>query len=727
MASATLRKSQMSPVPAKAPGNVILCCAQCENHLGIYENNWIRVTSSYARPGRPGTLLGIKIGRKTQVVPEGASQRDLQGCTLAQLSCKKCSTVVGQYCKAAATPEQERLVDQYFYRQPRTFLRSNETNDRIEPIVATRDELIHAEHAESSGAARQSLLSTTAVFLPRLSQTPSRSIDTPTQFQPRSETKLRSSYQPSPLRNESNSSRTKDGPLLLEMRLSAQEERLAAQNVRLQQQETQIQLLTSLVDTFRDSLQEMKSTLRELQSQRSMLQTESSKIDVTGDPEGTENAMTEAQPIDAEVERLRAENAAMKAKLDSIASAVGAVPRKPPQSTPAGPMDEPSQNVLGKRKRDGSIARSSASQVSNAQFPASQAADVADTVQTQEPPIASDVSPTEQPERISRKSTQQNKKIRKGPGLSHDEALVGRGERLQTTRRNKGTTNEDQRATNGTKDGLLETPDEMSETSGAALLDLFTQGSRATRVTTREESMQRNGQQESRSRASRSQQGMNSDTPAQAHSQIRVGIVSAKPVGSRLSSGNNVEFSDDDLVNEPYEHNNHGDGTQGDEPKQNLHDLSQIEAFQDSTPALRTQRKTTAAVQSLHAIRETRFDEHVQTSREARMQARGMNKEDLQKASYDQVRPMKTTQVAMDAPIHTSNEREPPDETVEDSSSQPRQEPADTTSLVQDQREPAIGDSAAKGLGGSLSRKQQRAEEIRRRDQLAKEALEMDD
>lgn len=104
MLSSSRRVSQ-APSP-----HVNLHCTQCDSQIGIFDNEWTRLTSSYVRPAHPGTHFGTEIANKTQVVPDGVAQRALEGCTLAEVFCTKCSAAVGQYCKAAPAPEQRRLV-----------------------------------------------------------------------------------------------------------------------------------------------------------------------------------------------------------------------------------------------------------------------------------------------------------------------------------------------------------------------------------------------------------------------------------------------------------------------------------------------------------------------------------------------------------------------------------------------------------------------------------------
>jgi hypothetical protein len=101
-------KRRMSQAPSS---HVNLHCSQCDSQIGIFDNEWTRFTTSYVRAVHPGAHFGTEVAlNKTQVVPEGTTQRSLEGCTLAEVFCTKCSAVVGQYCKAIPGPERRHML-----------------------------------------------------------------------------------------------------------------------------------------------------------------------------------------------------------------------------------------------------------------------------------------------------------------------------------------------------------------------------------------------------------------------------------------------------------------------------------------------------------------------------------------------------------------------------------------------------------------------------------------
>src|SRR5271170_3657074 len=89
---------------------VNLYCVQCESQIGIFENEWIRLTASYARSKEKGMHFGTDVGNRTQIVPSGVTQRAAEGCSMSEIFCKKCSNTVGQFCRSAPDKEKKHLV-----------------------------------------------------------------------------------------------------------------------------------------------------------------------------------------------------------------------------------------------------------------------------------------------------------------------------------------------------------------------------------------------------------------------------------------------------------------------------------------------------------------------------------------------------------------------------------------------------------------------------------------
>ena len=92
------------------PPNVNLYCLNCDSQIGIFDNEWIRLTSTYARPRGKGTHFGTEAGKKVKVVPQGQAQKAAEGCEMSEVFCVRCSSLVGQYCRTAPDTGKRHLV-----------------------------------------------------------------------------------------------------------------------------------------------------------------------------------------------------------------------------------------------------------------------------------------------------------------------------------------------------------------------------------------------------------------------------------------------------------------------------------------------------------------------------------------------------------------------------------------------------------------------------------------
>ncbi|KAI1622654.1 hypothetical protein EDD37DRAFT_635551 [Exophiala viscosa] len=332
MTSSSRRVSQI-PAP-----NVNLFCTQCDIQIGVFTNEWTRLTSTYVYATHVGKHFGTEVANKTQVVPNGVLQKAVEGCTTAEVFCKNCSAGVGQYCKAAPTAEQRRLIDQYFYKLSKTYLKDNATNTISDPIFGFSGNIVR-NTSRSSVAPRQSLPS-----LPRWSETPMHNDDMPSASQSISESQSRS-HQPSPLQTASYPDPSAGMQLeVYESKLKMQDDKIAVQEQTLRQQDTQIRLLTSLLETLQSTVEDLKMSMREIQSQH------------TGEHyDARQNAamrkdIRRSRANTAEVERILAQNDAMKAQLEGLDSATEGLTGSSKHAS-----------MLGKRKRYDDTARSGAS------------------------------------------------------------------------------------------------------------------------------------------------------------------------------------------------------------------------------------------------------------------------------------------------------------------------------------------------------------------------------
>ncbi|KIY03567.1 uncharacterized protein Z520_00258 [Fonsecaea multimorphosa CBS 102226] len=345
-----------------ASPHVNLHCLQCDSQIGIFDNEWTRLTSSYVRPVHPGTHFGTEVAtNKTQVVPEGVTQRSLEGCSLAEVFCTKCSAAVGQYCKAAPAAAQRNMLNQYLYKLSRTYLKSSETNKRVDPVFG------YAGDAVKSTPRPNAILGASLAASARYSHTPSTRDETPANLRPVTESQRRSSAHIS-LQNsqETTPSRTaadtepQDSIVLQHTiqgaQLKTQAGRMTDQEARTLEHDTQIRAISSVLETFRETLDEIKTSIEELKSQISPPRLDKpTQIDFAGGIHTTIMTLKSAQANAQELEELRAENAALRAKWDIVQSAMLSATGQP---TPSSSFEVPRSSSLGKRKRDSDIPRS---------------------------------------------------------------------------------------------------------------------------------------------------------------------------------------------------------------------------------------------------------------------------------------------------------------------------------------------------------------------------------
>ena len=141
-------------------------------------------------------------------------------------------------------------------------------------------------------------------------------------------------------------------------RLDEQDEKLAAQGAKAQQHEEQFRVLSRTLESFQETLEDIKTSMKDLQTQNSSLQVENpSKTDFIANLHTMITAMKTAQSNAQELERLRAENAAMKTKWDIVQSAIVAAGGSP---SPHASITASQHTNLGKRKRDIDISESTA-------------------------------------------------------------------------------------------------------------------------------------------------------------------------------------------------------------------------------------------------------------------------------------------------------------------------------------------------------------------------------
>ncbi|ETN37004.1 uncharacterized protein HMPREF1541_07992 [Cyphellophora europaea CBS 101466] len=131
MAKANARSGDRSH---KLLAKVNLYCKECNAQIGIFSNEWVHLTPSYASPKERGQKFGTRVGDSTKKVPDGVAHRLAAGCEMAEVFCEGCNTHIGQHCKRAPESKKAQMVGQDFYKLSKTYLKGANTAKRTEPV-----------------------------------------------------------------------------------------------------------------------------------------------------------------------------------------------------------------------------------------------------------------------------------------------------------------------------------------------------------------------------------------------------------------------------------------------------------------------------------------------------------------------------------------------------------------------------------------------------------------
>ena len=354
---------------------VHLACHQCSTQLGIFENEWIRLTSSYARARNSGRHVNTEIGNRIQHVPAGVTQKAIEGCGMAEIFCKQCSNLVGQYCKSAPEASKQNMVDQHFYRLSRTFLSDPQTNEKVEPVFGYEGDIGMAP-PEQRGSTRPSVKPRMSVArLHRSSIAPTPAAYTPVAQTPRDSLGMFADVGIDLGRQERRSSAAdiSDDSIVAE-RLSGLERRVSVyeaesfrqsrsgtpillhgyqspfsvaersssqqsngQDIIISDQQKQIAALTSQVETLNGTIQDLRGLIQDLRDDKKAARdAEAAKglllpnIPTNGDFKDNFQAMVAAmansREHQGEMKRVQEENEQLKARFAVIEKAMGLMP-----------------------------------------------------------------------------------------------------------------------------------------------------------------------------------------------------------------------------------------------------------------------------------------------------------------------------------------------------------------------------------------------------------------
>ncbi|RMZ85080.1 hypothetical protein DV738_g54, partial [Chaetothyriales sp. CBS 135597] len=300
---------------------VRLLCAECDTSLGTFENEWIRLTSSYARPKQRGRHTMTEIGNRVQHVPVGVSQKAAEGCGMAEVFCRVCSCLVGQYCKTAPNREKQELVDNYFYKFSKTFLIDADSLAPVDPVFTYGGDL-----AEKSAPVppRPRLSKGTHTRLKdsqyrRASGQHSRArargrIDSVSERHSPGDGTV-SEYE-SGVGSQSNS-------ILQEKSAMQHEEK---EDAAVKDQQKQITALSNQIDTLKTTLHDLSTMVHKLYAERREHAAETSTSASASSASHVKTSVRMPLAPSDELERLRAENEQLRQRFAMIESVMGVKP-----------------------------------------------------------------------------------------------------------------------------------------------------------------------------------------------------------------------------------------------------------------------------------------------------------------------------------------------------------------------------------------------------------------
>ncbi|RMD39699.1 hypothetical protein DV735_g5434, partial [Chaetothyriales sp. CBS 134920] len=300
----------MADRPGQTPVRIVrLMCAQCDTSLGTFENEWIQLTSSYARPKQRGRHTMTEIGNRVRQVPAGVSQKAAEGCGMAEVFCRVCSCLVGQYCRTAPNREQQELVDKYFYKFSKTFLIDADSLESVDPLFTGADAAEMPVHVParpriSNGSRIRSRTSQSRRSLAQHSHTERHSLVDATASEHESAV----------------TSRRSDSILLEASALQHKEEEDAV----VKNQQKQITALSKQIDSLKRTINELSTMVHELYAERHEPGAEASASASASAHMKTPGKNSLARS--GELERLRTENEQMRRRFAMIESVMGVKP-----------------------------------------------------------------------------------------------------------------------------------------------------------------------------------------------------------------------------------------------------------------------------------------------------------------------------------------------------------------------------------------------------------------
>lgn len=345
-------------------------CNACQSQIGVFTNEWVRLTSAYARPKDKGASFDTRTGDTTRVVPDGVAHKMAAGCEMAELFCESCSTIVGQYCKSAPKGKREHMLDYSFYKFSKISLRDAKSGDARDALFAEGSEAAPpTPKRKSSVAVSSPLPRPRTIPAPRSSPQvrSGGSIENGSGLSPSKDkegedqssliTRLLELERlvragASTTANAPNGLDTLPAPPPQPLAQHAYNQPAAHNEHIIEDQRKQIASITAQVDNLQGTIDELRGVIQDLKAEKVRQQSVSLQENAVLNKfdEMIRSVRDGNGPSTlSEADSLRAENQQLKDRLSTIAGAMGTSPTEAIGSSPPQPG---SASSLGKRKRN---------------------------------------------------------------------------------------------------------------------------------------------------------------------------------------------------------------------------------------------------------------------------------------------------------------------------------------------------------------------------------------
>ena len=359
-------------------GKVHVFCNACDSEIAVCKNEWHQLTGSYVQPKERVKLDGAKIGSETVSIPSGAGH-EFAGCGVAALLCANCDVVIGRYCRNAPERRREALVDQYFYKLSKTYLKVRATaKQKVEHVILNE----YTARTPKPHSKVPVPASSSSPMPRRVSELAAKSSPLNNSAHDSEEQEDVERHSPPPITTRDDQGGlmnrlleleriVRAGSIVTPMVQAKIESTPAAEVPQLAQggyasetrahndqlyedQKRQIESMSAQLNNLRGTIDDLRGVIQDLRAEKSRQESLSLRESaVMNHFDEMIRSVKNGQTSNSEADSLRAENLRLKDRLSTIAGAMGVPADEPATHGQPPPFNEHEPgNSLGKRKRE---------------------------------------------------------------------------------------------------------------------------------------------------------------------------------------------------------------------------------------------------------------------------------------------------------------------------------------------------------------------------------------